>query len=376
MFGLLLAVLQARSENGGMFLFTPPLPTKLRSAALVGALSVFVLSCDNAVEPLAPVELEFRELVLSGLRLTDVVSDEQGRAYTADIRGQAYRVNADGTTEDMRGPIRLTSDRLMIDLDHRGHPIFGAWVKGVSILDDLEGLESWTVFDAVGDCLTSNFVTAVEGNPDGTILVGLANADGLVLVDPEAPEGPCARWDDSNSSMSLGTGANPVDGWIGGISQAREGVRWVGVREDGLHRWDDGGTASDPADDDWTAYRPGSTPALTSAGFNHIVRDPEGAVWVSTDDGLIIIRDGSWERAPDLQSPNVEHVDFGPHGFAWVSTGGGISVLDKASLEEVRRYGPGSGLPDAAVTAVAFDPAAGWAFVATEAGMAIFDSLA
>ncbi len=324
--------------------------------------------------PAAPAQFLYRATALAGRNLDGVVSDPAGNAFVSEHRGQGYRVTPDATEERLDAPIRLGSDRAQLDTDTAGHPLFASWFKGVARLDDLESLAAWSVFTGAEGCLPSTFVTTVRGDdPGGGLLVGLAHADGLLRIPPSFPQDPCIHWTESNSTMSLGSGAFETDGWIGGISEALAGVRWVGVREDGLHRWDDGGTPADPADDEWTAFLPGDNPALTSTTFQHLTRDADGAVWVATNDGLIVIRDGLFTRAPTLASPNVNHVTFGPLGFAWVATGAGVSVLARDTLREMARYDLSAGLPAAATTAVAFDPDGNWAYIATSAGLAILD---
>ena len=175
--------------------------------------------------------------------------------------------------------------------------------------------------------------------------------------------------------MSLGPGIEDGDGWIGGISEELSGEHWVGVSDDALYRWRDGGTPNDPDDDEWTAFRPADRPELTTLRFPHIARGPDGGVWVATPDGLIVIRGDTWIRASELMSPNVSHVDFGPRGFAWVSTGSGISVLSTDTLREMAQYSTFSGLPSASVTGVAFAPSGEIAYVATASGLAIMDRI-
>jgi hypothetical protein len=333
--------------------------------------------CDDGSSPqppAGPAQFLFRTTALATRNLAALVTDPEGNAFTAEFRGDGYRVTADGVHERLRTSIRLGSDRVEMDSDNDGHPLFASWFRGIARLDDLVTLSDWSVFTATEGCLPSNFVTTVRGDDaSGALLVGLAHADGMLRIPAAYPEEPCVRWTESNSTMTLGSGAFEGDGWIGGISQSRDGVRWVGVREDGLHRWDDNGTPADPSDDLWTAFRPAAVPQLTSTIFHHLNRDADGAVWVATNDGLIIIRDGLFVRAPTLASPNVNHITFGPNGHAWVATGAGVSVLARDTLQEMARYDISTGLPSSTAAAVAFAPSGDWAYIATAAGLAILD---
>ncbi len=325
--------------------------------------------------PSAPVELVLREIVLAGEPLAGVVTDPSGNAWTSRFRGDGYKITPDGATELLDSPIRLGADRVDIDRDAVGDPIFSVWYRGVAIVHAAESPLAYTVFDGTTDCLPSARATVVRGEPDGSILVGIARSDGIARLFPDNPAGPCPRWTSQNTPMSLGPGIEDGDGWIGGISEELSGEHWVGVSDDALYRWRDGGTPNDPNDDEWTAFRNADHPELSTLRFPHIARGPDGSVWVATPDGLIVIRDETWTSAPELMSPNVSHVDFGPNGFAWVSTGSGISVLSTGTLQEMAQYSTFSGLPDASVTGVAFDPSGELAYVATASGLAIMERI-
>ncbi len=348
---------------------------RTKSPPLAAAAAVLIAGCnDLCCAPEGdPAELALRQVVLSGRPLAGVVADPAGYAWTSQVIGPGYLVSPEGDTERLQAPIGLGSDRAALDLDAAGRPIYGVWYRGVAIADRADSTIDYTVYDGTGGCLPSNRVTAVRGNPDGSILVAVARSEGITRVDPAQGGAPCPRWTSENSAMALGPGVDDTDGWIAGISQARNGERWVAVNQDALYRWRDGGTPADPDDDQWTAYLPSDRPELTSTQFAHLTRGPLGGLWVATQDGLIVVRDGVWTRVTELISLSVQHVDFGPEGFAWVSTGDGISVLSVETLRERAQYGLFSGLPDRSVTAIAFDPTGTYAYVATGEGMAIMD---
>lgn len=328
-------------------------------------------------EPSRPAIFRLSSLALEGVVLRTVVVDAQGMAWANEHQtATMYRGAEISGFASVSGPIALSGWHMSVTRDLRGHPVFGAYGRGIASPGQLDPLDQWVSWSAEGDCLPDKFVSMVAVDPDGWIMAGMARAAGLVRLNPAQPESAeCTRWTTANSPVNLGSGENERDGWIGGITPSVHGERWVGVRDDALWRWRDGGTPDVPEDDQWTPFRPGDEPGLPSLEFNHLTRDARGRIWIATAGGLALADGSSIHRVDEVAHPNVEFVALGPNGYLWVCTSDGISVISPESLREVDRLNGANGLPGDRVYGIAFSDDGAWAYVATDSGLALLQRL-
>jgi len=98
---------------------------------------------------------------------------------------------------------------------------------------------------------------------------------------------------------------------------------------------------------------------------------PDGRVWVASDGGIMVIREGRVEgkltRQNGLVHNNVHRIALGPDGRIWVATSGGVCSLSDRGW---RHYTVKDGLTDEYATTAAVD-SRGRVFVGTRRGACV-----
>ncbi len=103
------------------------------------------------------------------------------------------------------------------------------------------------------------------------------------------------------------------------------------------------------------------------------VTDGKGSLWVGTDAGIFLCRDGKtklYQNTNELISAYVRAIGFAPGGECWVGTMGGIAVRKDEKLQ--KKITPAEGLSNAFVTCIEPSPD-GTMWVGTELGVVRFD---
>ncbi|HEX8386068.1 MAG TPA: two-component regulator propeller domain-containing protein, partial [Rubricoccaceae bacterium] len=178
--------------------------------------------------------------------------------------------------------------------------------------------------------LGRSFSSIVTG-PDGAVYVGTAG-DGLVVI---SPEGPTARYDESNSSLqSAGGGTGFV---VVSDVAFEDGRRWVASQEapQVLNLFDEDGV--------WTAL-PFPNGVTAGQGRVLIAIDRIGQKWLSLGTGGVAVWDtgadpaspsddrarqyrGQGSGGTGLPAPEVRDVVVDGDGIVWIGTTRGIATV-------------------------------------------------
>jgi signal transduction histidine kinase/ligand-binding sensor domain-containing protein/CheY-like chemotaxis protein len=123
------------------------------------------------------------------------------------------------------------------------------------------------------------------------------------------------------------------------ILQTHDGYMWFGTFE-GLARFD--GV-------DFAVFDRSRTGDLRGTSVNHLLEDPSGDLWVSTNGGLTRRHNGVFATlttADGLPSDLVNSTHLGPDGSLWIATDSGLALLRDGRIQRVTAGG-GSEPPDA-----------------------------
>jgi len=249
--------------------------------------------------------------------------------------------------------------------------------------------------------------------PDGRIWTGLTRK-GVDILDPVKGRVRSLRSDSTHPETALpqayvwdlaaqdrkvyiataqGLYRSPLDG--GRVDRVHikgrdPGAYSVALRPDGDHMWLGG------YDGLWR-FTPGAEArtadhfdGLTDPQVRAIVKGPDGAIWVGTENGLNRLPPGlaaggpgAIERIlPDKHDPQglsggyVDTLLIDRHGRLWVGTsGGGINILagrDASGRPRFRHLGTSEGLPDQNVDKLLLDDR-GQVWAGTDSGLAVID---
>jgi ligand-binding sensor domain-containing protein len=240
-------------------------------------------------EPVRPVWQSFT----NGNYIRAMLVDQYGDLWTGgnggavhwNTRTGAYTkyTAADGLAGNFVTSIAQSSD---------GAIWFGTCRGGISRFDG----RVWKTYAAFTDTYPQNCVTSIAVAPDGTIWFGSYSR--LLYFDGNT-------WD-SYSLDDL-----PIKR-IKVLAAASDGVLWAGGEDDdGLFRYDGSRWQ------DFSSYLPSRS--VTALGF-----DPDGALWVGTDNkGLARYKDGAWKtialkRGAADERISVSSIAFQPGGKIWV----------------------------------------------------------
>lgn len=257
-------------------------------------------------------------------------------------------------------------------------------VRGVP---DGRGGYTWTVHDRTRG-LGSDRVGAIEQTRDGAVWVGTSagasrhdgtgwtsysRRDGLganqVFAITQTRAGGIwfatlgggasyyspSRWVETTEREGLVS-----DGLSGGILMARDGALWIGT-DRGISIGRDG---------EWSTVQTGEVP-LDS--INHMLQVEDGTIWVATRGGLRRFRGQAWtdfgadpsgQRGP--RHPVVNRIALDGRGRVWLATNGGVSSFDGVRW---RSYAEREGLPSLRIYDIIVDRG-GAIWAATDNGVA------
>jgi len=109
-----------------------------------------------------------------------------------------------------------------------------------------------------------------------------------------------------------------------------------------------------------------------SRAIRDAITDRKGNLWVGTDAGLYLCRDGKtklYQDVSELISCYVRAISFGPDGNIWTGVMGGISVRDSEHL--IKNLTPKDGLPSASVNCISQSPG-GIMWIGSDVGVVRF----
>ena len=251
-----------------------------------------------------------------------------------------------------------------VDADARGVVTLGQ-KAGIQVIDPIEqkmtALLGGAEDDPAHPPAISN-VTAVVHTPDGTRY--MASRDGLFRLAP--------------GSHRLEMLPQPERGAVKAvISLLLDGsTLWVGGKGDGVWQMDlDAPTHP--------MRRPVPAAELTDPEVNAIVRGPDGAMWIATNNGLNLVRPGQPVQRimpvagdpTSLASAVINTLLTDRQGRLWVGNNAGIQILEKMDAggrAVFHHIGKAEGLTSENIDTVLMD-AAGRVWVSTDDGVAVVD---
>jgi signal transduction histidine kinase/ligand-binding sensor domain-containing protein/CheY-like chemotaxis protein len=118
------------------------------------------------------------------------------------------------------------------------------------------------------------------------------------------------------------------------LYQDREGSMWIGTMGGGLARW--------IGYNQWSSWT--ETDGLTSDMVWSIASDGAGGAWVTSDRGLLRVRNSGQIEPTPLQDRQTA-LARGDHGIIWLTDGKRLSSYD-TDTRAIRRYGPPDGLTE------------------------------
>lgn len=110
-----------------------------------------------------------------------------------------------------------------------------------------------------------------------------------------------------------------------GFVPGSDGSLWFGTNDDGVYRWKDGA---------WKRY--GLAEGLPRGSIVPLAVSPEGAIWCSTQTGVLWFDGESWrEHSFSSQYDLFRCIAFGPDGTVWVGTSRGFQRYDGETWTEI-----------------------------------------
>jgi ligand-binding sensor domain-containing protein len=201
----------------------------------------------------------------------------------------------------------------------------------------------WLTFDEESSALPSDDVRALRFDTLGRLWVG--TAQGIVILDPEADVSP-EDWTQVGTAEGLPSAA------VTSLAVQPNGLVWVGTEDASAARWD-------PAASQWTLFG-ASNGALPDDRVTSIISSIGGGkLWIGTAGGLVLHDGGAWRRfhvpGSTLASDWIRHM--AADGKVLLASAG-ASIAVRADLEgplgnfypEIDSVVPAQGAPDTAVT--------------------------
>ena len=225
-------------------------------------------------------------------------------------------------------------------------------------LTALMGTHGMARFD--GQRFRSNAVAVAANDmipgPDGTLYAALAS-------EPTVPA-RIAILQGGNVLSVLTNSAGPPGDHFQCLARADDGAVWAGTATNGLARF--AGTHDGP-----TLVR---TNGLLANSINAIHCDPQGAVWIATDGGIVRNHGTNWTeftRTNGAPGRLVDAIESEPDGSVWFgASDGGLARFDGKALNPVAP-GVGTFIPSAVLNI--FRATDGILWFATQTGVTRYD---
>ena len=271
--------------------------------------------------------LATRDEILQGNQVKAVATDEEGNLWAATEQGvQRF------TTLTEAGDLFDNANSGIAPLGVRTlHPGVGGgmWVGSMQGASFYDGAE-WATF-STADGLAGNTVQAIATDSTGRTWFGTDR--GLSVWNGEQF---------FNIARDRGLPSDDIS------ALAADGdAMWIGTAGGGLYRFE--GSQLQLLNQE--------NVGLPSDVITALVRDPEGALWIGTDQGLAHLKEGVFSLAADLGAVEVTSVAVAP-GMVWVGTmSDGVWVFDGTTWMQLRSV---DGLPSDHVTALLATGATVW----------------
>ena len=202
--------------------------------------------------------------------------------------------------------------------------------------------------------LADNRVNAIIGDGQGSIWfgtgIGWNDAEGgLSRFYPDGDTWITYTYQNTHQGLALNTvisfGIDPGN------------TLWVGTAGGGVSRYD--GT-------DWETFNTGTTPEIGGDFILDLAADPDGELWLGSDQGLGFFDGSNWIGYPEVTSGVVTAVAVGPEGEIWVGAGAECLLLSGGTWSS---FVPDSSeSPTAVIEEIAVEPG-GTVWIGTSAGL-------
>ena len=193
-------------------------------------------------------------------------------------------------------------------------------------------------FESLGDgaSIPDGVVSAMGVDPQGMVWIG--TSVGLVRFDGHGFTPVALQAADRRTGGTT---------FIRALLAARDGRIWLGTESEGL-------SVYDPRSDRWQVYRhaPQQPDSLAPGVIRTIAEDAGGRIWVGSIGGGLQVLDPrtgrfrSYGAAEGLPDARVQHVSTDPDGALWVGTWNGVVVmppgaerLSRPTLPDGRAFG-------------------------------------
>lgn len=282
-------------------------------------------------------------------------------------------------------------DFIRVLYDPNTQNVYAASFFGGMIRFDPGG-NTWEVFNVgyLPEYLNNDSVCRVSG-------LALDDAGNLWMTNNGSQYELTVKTPDGNwyNSLSLNNGGSPPHS-AADVVIDDYGQKWfIATSGNGAIVYDDKGTLSNSADDEYRVLRTGEGNGnLPDNNTTCIAKDRDGAIWIGTSNGIAIVNcPGDVIRHECEASLKVVQQDqFAGHLFEnqsinalavdganrkWVGTANGVWLLSEDGEKEIYRFtAANSPLPDNYIQRINIDPVTGDVYFSTAKGIASFRSTA
>jgi ligand-binding sensor domain-containing protein len=261
-----------------------------------------------------------------------------------------------------------SSDMRAVAIGPDGHPWFGSWGGGLTVVEETAGGFTFKIFDE------TNGLAGTSGVDPGFVVVRDIQRDlfgnlwlmNYIADNTKAVVAVPASSPDNWAYFSTSEGLRSI--FVTVVTTDRFGRVWIGTESSGVSVLDDAGTLFDKSDDDFTQGL-STDDGLLSNYIRALAVDQDGVVWIATDKGLNFWFEGSVGERFGLISDDINVIAVDPRNNKWIGTSAGISVLSSDGVTWTHYTTENSPLVSNNILSLAFDEQTGDVYIGTTAGL-------